>query len=53
MVLYYFINHEQDVVPANEAMWTKGKPFEANKDESGNIYARGTQGLFCFEEFSL
>ncbi|KAK9500208.1 hypothetical protein O3M35_001510 [Rhynocoris fuscipes] len=36
------LNSHMDVVPADKTRWTHD-PFEAFKDESGNIYGRGSQ----------
>lgn len=33
-----------DVVPVDETKWNH-PPFDAVKDENGNIYARGTQDM--------
>lgn len=38
------LNSHMDVVPVFPAHW-KYDPFSAHKDESGNIYARGTQDM--------
>ncbi|XP_053324680.1 aminoacylase-1 [Spea bombifrons] len=40
------LNSHIDVVPVFEEFWTY-PPFAAHKDESGNIYARGTQDMKC------
>jgi len=40
------LNSHLDVVPAVPEMW-KVDPFEAHKDEHGNIYGRGTQDMKC------
>eukprot|EP01117_Protostelium_nocturnum_P005152 TRINITY_DN1872_c0_g1_i1.p1 TRINITY_DN1872_c0_g1~~TRINITY_DN1872_c0_g1_i1.p1 ORF type:complete len:357 (-),score=55.05 TRINITY_DN1872_c0_g1_i1:222-1292(-) len=40
------LNGHYDVVPAVYSEW-KHDPFEAHKDEHGNIYARGTQDMKC------
>ncbi|CAH2312605.1 aminoacylase-1 [Pelobates cultripes] len=40
------LNSHIDVVPVDEEFWTY-PPFEAHKDDSGNIYARGTQDMKC------
>ncbi|KAF5285069.1 hypothetical protein FQA39_LY16758 [Lamprigera yunnana] len=40
------LNNHMDVVPAFEAQWTH-KPFAADIDENGNIYARGAQDMKC------
>ncbi|GJQ75973.1 hypothetical protein Trydic_g18028 [Trypoxylus dichotomus] len=38
------LNSHMDVVPAYEDKWTH-KPFSADMDSAGNIYARGTQDM--------
>uniref|UniRef100_A0A915LA52 N-acyl-L-amino-acid amidohydrolase n=1 Tax=Romanomermis culicivorax TaxID=13658 RepID=A0A915LA52_ROMCU len=40
------LNSHMDVVPVFAEHW-KYDPFSAHKDESGNIYARGTQDMKC------
>jgi aminoacylase len=40
------LNSHTDVVPVVESLW-KFDPFEAVKDEQGNIFARGTQDMKC------
>eukprot|EP01132_Coremiostelium_polycephalum_P005174 gene5174-6442_t len=40
------LNSHVDVVPAVRESW-KVDPFEAYKDEKGDIYARGTQDMKC------
>lgn len=40
------LNSHTDVVPVFPEHWTYD-PFEAHKDESGNIYGRGTQDMKC------
>ncbi|KAM8929987.1 aminoacylase-1-like [Pelodytes ibericus] len=40
------LNSHIDVVPVFEEFWTY-PPFAAHKDDSGNIYARGTQDMKC------
>ncbi|KAB0795469.1 hypothetical protein PPYR_12308 [Photinus pyralis] len=40
------LNSHMDVVPVIESMWTH-KPFDAEIDENGNIYARGSQDTKC------
>lgn len=40
------LNSHMDVVPVFPEHW-KYDPFSAYKDESGNIYARGTQDMKC------
>jgi aminoacylase len=38
------LNNHMDVVPVFEEYWTR-KPFEAEMDEEGRIYARGAQDM--------
>ncbi|GJQ68633.1 hypothetical protein Trydic_g17180 [Trypoxylus dichotomus] len=38
------LNSHMDVAPVDEDKWTF-KPFEGNMDETGNIYARGSQDM--------
>lgn len=38
------LNSHMDVVPVFEEYWTH-KPFDAEMDEEGRIYARGTQDM--------
>ncbi|KAJ3372196.1 adenylate cyclase [Kappamyces sp. JEL0680] len=40
------LNSHTDVVPVTEDKWTY-PPFEAHKDEKGDIYARGSQDMKC------
>jgi len=40
------LNSHTDVVPVYPEHW-KHAPFDAHKDEKGNIYARGTQDMKC------
>ncbi|KAK5645352.1 hypothetical protein RI129_006652 [Pyrocoelia pectoralis] len=40
------LNSHMDVVPVFEDKWTH-KPFDADIDENGNIYARGSQDTKC------
>ncbi|KAK5645355.1 hypothetical protein RI129_006655 [Pyrocoelia pectoralis] len=40
------LNSHMDVVPVFEDKWTH-KPFDADIDENGNIYARGAQDTKC------
>jgi len=40
------LNSHMDVVPVFEDKWTR-KPFAADMDEQGNIYARGAQDMKC------
>ncbi|KAF4532705.1 hypothetical protein B566_EDAN004692 [Ephemera danica] len=40
------LNSHMDVVPVFPEEWTHD-PFAADKDESGNIYARGAQDMKC------
>lgn len=40
------LNSHSDVVPVFEDKWSHN-PFEAFKDEKGNIYARGAQDMKC------
>jgi len=40
------LNSHTDVVPAVYDKWNRD-PFEAYKDEQGNIYGRGTQDMKC------
>lgn len=40
------LNSHTDVVPVDESKWDHD-PFEAFKDENGNIYARGSQDMKC------
>lgn len=40
------LNSHMDVVPVYMDKW-KYDPFEAHKDEEGNIFARGTQDMKC------
>lgn len=40
------LNSHMDVVPVCEEMWTH-KPFKADVDDKGNIYARGSQDMKC------
>ncbi|KAI0242757.1 Aminoacylase-1 [Lamellibrachia satsuma] len=40
------LNSHTDVVPVFPEHWKYG-PFDAHKDEDGNIYARGTQDMKC------
>ncbi|KAK5645354.1 hypothetical protein RI129_006654 [Pyrocoelia pectoralis] len=40
------LSSHMDVVPVYEKMWTH-KPFDADIDEKGNIYARGAQDMKC------
>eukprot|EP01111_Echinosteliopsis_oligospora_P009507 TRINITY_DN279_c1_g1_i1.p1 TRINITY_DN279_c1_g1~~TRINITY_DN279_c1_g1_i1.p1 ORF type:complete len:423 (-),score=128.14 TRINITY_DN279_c1_g1_i1:76-1344(-) len=40
------LNSHTDVVPAKEEAWKVG-PFDAYKDDDGNIYGRGTQDMKC------
>ncbi|XP_065203221.1 aminoacylase-1-like [Planococcus citri] len=40
------LNSHMDVVPVFPNNWKYG-PFDAFKDENGNIYARGTQDMKC------
>lgn len=40
------LNSHMDVVPVFEEYWTH-KPFEADMDEEGRIFARGSQDMKC------
>nr|CAD7453367.1 unnamed protein product [Timema tahoe] len=40
------LNSHMDVVPVYPEKWTRD-PFSADKDEDGNIYARGSQDMKC------
>nr|CAD7454574.1 unnamed protein product [Timema tahoe] len=40
------LNSHMDVVPVYREKWTKD-PFNAEKDEHGNIYGRGSQDMKC------
>lgn len=40
------LNSHMDVVPVFEEFWTH-KPFDADIDEDGNIFARGAQDMKC------
>lgn len=40
------LNSHMDVVPVFEEFWTH-KPFAAEMDEEGRIYARGSQDMKC------
>lgn len=40
------LNSHMDVVPVFEEYWTH-KPFDADMDESGKIFARGAQDMKC------
>ena len=40
------LNSHTDVVPVFRESW-KYDPFEAIKEENGDIYARGTQDMKC------
>lgn len=40
------LNSHMDVVPVFEEFWTH-KPFAADMDEEGRIYARGSQDMKC------
>uniref|UniRef100_A0A1B6D3W7 N-acyl-aliphatic-L-amino acid amidohydrolase n=1 Tax=Clastoptera arizonana TaxID=38151 RepID=A0A1B6D3W7_9HEMI len=40
------LNSHMDVVPVFPEKWTHS-PFSADKDQSGNIYARGAQDMKC------
>lgn len=40
------LNSHMDVVPVFEEFWTH-KPFAADIDEEGRIYARGSQDMKC------
>lgn len=40
------LNSHMDVVPVESQKW-KYQPFQAHKDENGNIFARGSQDMKC------